>query len=323
MEKISIIVPVYNVELYLEQCLDSLVKQTFQDIKIIVINDGSTDNSQTIIDKFVLNFPDKVITAYKENGGLSSARNFGLEYAQGEYLGFIDSDDYIELDLYERMYDLIKEENADLIVCNIKYFYEDSSKQEFISKGLNNQWNTDPKKAALLSPMFAWNKLYKRDVFITNNLRYPLGLWHEDIPVTVKMIILSNKIVALDTVGVNYRQRENSIMNAKYNPKMHDIFKILDLTLTEVRHQDKLNKYHDEIEYLFIEHLLFYGAFRFLRSSGYNSLLPEAIRLIKNTFPNWRHNKYLQKLSLKNRVFIHTISPFTAKLYKMYLEKKK
>lgn len=323
MEKISIIVPVYNVESYVEQCLYSLVNQTFKDIKIIVVNDGSTDNSQNIIDNFIRDYPDKLIAVYKENGGLSSARNYGLRYAHGEYLGFVDSDDYVELDLYERMYNLVQKENADLIVCNIEYFYEDNSRHAFISRGLNDQWNSDYQKAALLSPLFAWNKLYKREIFMDNDLRYPQGLWHEDIPVTIKMIINTKKIIALDTVGIHYRQRENSIMNAKYNPKMHDIFKILNMTLTEVKQADKLIEYHDEIEYLFIEHLLFYGAFRFLRSNGYNKLLPEAVKLINNTFPSWRHNKYLHNLSLKNRVFIHTISPLTAKLYKMYLEKKK
>ena len=178
-------------------------RKEFQDIKIIFVNDGSTDRSQSVIDKFALNYPNKIQALYKDNGGLSSARNYGVSYAQGDYIGFIDSDDYVELDLYEKMYDLAQREKADLVVCDIEYFFEDKSMPAYVSNGLNNQWNTDPHKAALLSPMFAWNKLYKKDVFMSASLKYPLGLWHEDIPVTVKMIMVANKIVALNDLGIH------------------------------------------------------------------------------------------------------------------------
>ncbi|MDD2592093.1 MAG: glycosyltransferase [Erysipelotrichaceae bacterium] len=321
MEKVSIIVPVYNVESYLDECLTSLVNQSLNDIKIIIVNDGSTDSSQKIIDRYALRYPEKILALNKENGGLASARNFGLQYAQGEYVGFVDSDDYVDVNMYNEMYNLAIKNNADLVVCDLEYFFEYSNKEPFVSKGLNLSWNSDYHKAAILSPMFAWNKLYKKELFINNGIEYPVGLWYEDIPVTISFILLANKIVALDMVGVYYRQRENSIMKSKYNPKMHDIFKILKIALEKVKEAGLYELYHDELEYFFIEHLLFYGAFRFLRSDGYNRLIPEAINVIKDKFPNWRRNQYLKKLSFKNRFFINTISPITAYLYKIYLEK--
>ena len=102
--KVSIIIPVYGVEKYISKCLDSLVKQTLNDIEIIVVNDGTKDNSQKIIDKYVKKYPDKVKSFIKENGGQGSARNYGLKQANGDYIGYVDSDDYVELEMYEKLY---------------------------------------------------------------------------------------------------------------------------------------------------------------------------------------------------------------------------
>ena len=103
-KKVSIIVPVYGVEEWLERCMESLVHQTLQDIEIIVVNDGSPDNSQEIIDRYVKEYPDLVQGHIKENGGLSDARNYGLQYATGEYIAFVDSDDYVDVTMYEKLY---------------------------------------------------------------------------------------------------------------------------------------------------------------------------------------------------------------------------
>src|SRR5699024_7335683 len=115
MIKVSIIVPVYGVEEWLSRCLDSLVNQTLNDIEIIVVNDGSPDNSQAIIDEYERKYPDMVKGYQKENGGLSDARNYGMKYATGEYIAFVDSDDYVDLTMYEKLYLKAKEDNADAV----------------------------------------------------------------------------------------------------------------------------------------------------------------------------------------------------------------
>ncbi len=322
MKKISIIVPVYNVKQHLEQCLTSLVEQTFRDIRIIIVNDGSTDGSKEIINRFAINYPDLILAVEKENGGLSSARNYGLNYVETEYVGFIDSDDYAEKNMYQLMYEQAVSQDADLVVSDLRYFFEDDSVKPFVSKGLNIAWNEDHKKAALLSPMFAWNKLYRFKLFTELKLRYPLGLWYEDVPVSIKAIINANKIAWVQEVGVNYRQRANSIMQTKYNPKMHDIFKILQIMLDDLKQNDNLERYYDEIEYLFIEYLMYFGAFRFLRSGKHKEMLSKAFKMINDEFPKWRKNRYLEKIDLKNRFFIKTLSPLTAPFYCFYLEKR-
>ena len=125
--KISLIVPVYNVENYLEKCLNSLVNQTLQEIEILVINDGSTDNSQKIIEVFQNKFPQKIKAFTKENGGLSDARNFGIDRATGEFLAFVDSDDYVSVTMMEEMYGLAKKHEAEIVICNLQKVDENAS----------------------------------------------------------------------------------------------------------------------------------------------------------------------------------------------------
>ena len=126
-KKVSIIVPVYGVEEWLERCMESLVHQTLQDIEIIVVNDGSPDNSQEIIDRYVKEYPDLVQGHIKENGGLSDARNYGLQYATGEYIAFVDSDDYVDVTMYEKLYKKAIEEESDAVTC--AYFIVNEQKQ--------------------------------------------------------------------------------------------------------------------------------------------------------------------------------------------------
>ena len=118
--KISVIVPIYNVENYLEKCLNSLVNQTLPEIEILVINDGSTDNSQKIIDVFQNKFPQKIKAFAKENGGLSDARNFGIDRAIGKFIAFVDSDDYVSATMMEEMYGLAKKNEAEIVICNLQ-----------------------------------------------------------------------------------------------------------------------------------------------------------------------------------------------------------
>ena len=120
MKKVSVIVPVYNVENYITKCLESLVSQTLQDMEIIIVNDGSTDNSQQIIDNFVKKYPEKIKAFIKDNGGLSDARNFGIDRAIGEFIGFVDSDDYVTPTMFEQMYLLGKKNNAEMVICNLQ-----------------------------------------------------------------------------------------------------------------------------------------------------------------------------------------------------------
>ena len=139
--KVSVIVPVYNVDKYLRKCLDSLVNQTLKEIEIIVINDGSTDGSQRIIDEYQNTYPDIIRGFIKSNGGLSDARNYGLPFCRGEYIGFVDSDDYVDKRMYELMYTKASEDDSDMVTCDYYMVYGEGKKQlvrsrSFESKGI-------------------------------------------------------------------------------------------------------------------------------------------------------------------------------------------
>lgn len=316
--KVSVIVPVYNVEKYLAKCLDSLVMQTLEDIEIIVVNDGTKDNSQMIIDQYVGNYPTKVFSYIKENGGLGDARNYGLQYAHAEYIGFVDSDDYVSSDMYKKLYNKAINEDADLVLCDIEYVWENSHERKFLS-GFKQIEGIDCSKSVFLSPLFAWNKLYRKDLFINYNLSYPERLWYEDIPVTIPLFAVANKISYVNEVLIYYVQRDSSIMASKNTKKMRDIFIVLEQVYAEYQKFNLIDKYKPELEYLFIEQLMLYGSFRFYRSKESFKLMSESLNMMNKYFPNWRNNEYLKTMHKHYQFYLKTINLYTMIFYKLYV----
>ena len=176
MTKISVIVPVYNVEKYLSKCLDSLANQTLKDIEIIIVNDGSPDNSQKIIDEYVKKY-NNMKSYIKENGGLSDARNFGIKKATGEYISFLDSDDYVTHDMYERMYEKAISNNFDIVVCDLNYVTDDKITKIYsrIEKDTDNI-----KKEMLDIYPSACNKIFKKELF-DSGIEFKKGVLFEDV----------------------------------------------------------------------------------------------------------------------------------------------
>ena len=153
MPKVSVIVPFYNVEGYIEKCLETLVNQTLKDIEIILVNDGSKDRSIDIVKKFLKQYPEKIVYLEKENGGLSDARNFAIPYARGEYIAFLDSDDYVEKDMYQLMYDMAQKEKSDMVECDFFWNYPDKVKTDVGEKYEGTA------EALTKIRVVAWNKL--------------------------------------------------------------------------------------------------------------------------------------------------------------------
>ena len=250
MPKISIIVPVYNVEKYIDKCLSSLTEQTLQDIEIIIVNDGTLDNSEKIIEKYVIKYPSKIKYYEKKNGGLSSARNYGLEYATGEYIAFLDSDDYVETNMYEEMYNLAKKENADMVECNFIWEWE-YGKQIFDKR---REYKT--KEEMMKKPrVVAWNKIYKREILNKYKIRFPEGLIYEDMEFFYKLLPHLNKISYINKYLVHYIQRDDSI-TSKQTERVENIFKILDNIFDYYIDQNLYNKYKKELKYMSIRILL-------------------------------------------------------------------
>jgi glycosyltransferase involved in cell wall biosynthesis len=316
--QVSVIVPMYNVENYIKECLDSLVNQTLKDMEVIVVNDGSTDGGVEIVESYCKKYPDLIRLVHKENGGLSDARNYGIPYAKGKYIGFLDSDDYVESTMYEKMSKKL-DEGYDVVVCDIEYFYEDSD-NKWILKGLSD-WNIENiSKRALLSPMFAWNKLYKAKYFKEENYRYPLNTWYEDLPVTTLIFAKTDKIGHVNEALVHYRQREGSIMSATRSKRLFEIFNVMKMVRDNFKKQNLYDEYKDELEYLHIEHLRLYGMFRFIRSSLFKDLYKESDKTMNTYYPNWKDNKYINNLSLKNIVFLKYFNLTTNVIFKLFIK---
>ncbi|MDD2362407.1 MAG: glycosyltransferase family 2 protein [Oscillospiraceae bacterium] len=212
--EVSVIVPVYNVEMYLDRCLNSLVNQTLKNIEIIIVNDGSSDNSQNIIDGFML-YDRNIISITKVNSGLSDARNVGIEKASGEYIGFVDSDDYIDHTMFEKLYSKASDENADIVVCGYYGINDETKRVKVCQTGDMTYYDKslfqEPSLLYINEP-FACNKLFRRSLFICSGIRFPSGLIFEDIPTVYSLFTKAKTISKVDEPLYYYIQkREGAI----------------------------------------------------------------------------------------------------------------
>lgn len=219
---ISVVIPVYNVEAYIEECIKSLMNQTFKQIEMIFIDDGSTDNSGKICD-FYAEEDERIKVLHTTNQGLSAARNKGIECANGKYIAFVDSDDYVSSEWLARLYDAITKKQADIAECNFIYKY---GSKEINSRKMKESV-VDSKEAmhGLLVPPYlgyvnAWNKLYKSELF--QEIRFPEGKIHEDEYTTYKLLYTAKAVVYIDEYLYFYRQREKSIINSSFSEKKMD-----------------------------------------------------------------------------------------------------
>lgn len=227
--KISIIVPIYNVEKYISKCIDSIINQTYRDLEIILVDDGSPDKCGIICDKYA-SFDKRIIVIHKQNGGLSSARNAGLDVATGSYVGFVDSDDWIESTMYEEMISMFDNDGVDLVECGINLISDrsiklyEAGKNEIISGHDALFMHLDLlKRGDQTMPRTAvWSKLFRKDFW--NDRRFPNGKIHEDYMLTVEALYYANK-VALVKKGLLNHLIDNpcSIVNTRFSSR--DLFK--------------------------------------------------------------------------------------------------
>lgn len=302
MKKVSVIIPVYNVENYLRKCLDSLVNQTLKDIEIIVVNDGTLDNSQEIIDEYVKKYPKKVVSIIQENGGQGAARNTGLLHAKGEYIGYVDSDDYVEENMYEELYKKAKEEDSDIVICGnnvVKENYELFSKE-------------DVDKEFLLGKMAVWNKIYKKNIIVDNKIQFRSKVWYEDLDFTMKVYFSSKKISYVDKPLYNYLLREGSTMNNNNIKRNLELIEAFDSLIDYCKDKKIYNKAKDEIEFLCIYHMYIFATTRVLNTNNKYKDKIEIINKFKNyinsNFPNFKQNKYLYLLPKRRKLIYNLIN---------------
>lgn len=223
---VSVVVPVYNVEKYLKKCVNSILCQTYKNIEIILVDDGSTDNCPKICDEFKIK-DNRVVVIHKKNGGLSDARNFGINEASGSFITFVDSDDFIMPDMIEYLYNICEEYNSDFSVCqsvrcdetgSIKCLCSDIEKENIIVFEGKNKMDAYLKTNCIHTT--TWSKLY--DIKLFNDIRFPKGKIHEDAFTTYILVNNAGKIVVTSKTGYVYRVNPTGIMNSKFSNKNLD-----------------------------------------------------------------------------------------------------
>lgn len=228
VEKIvSVIVPIYNVENYLCNCIDSILRQTYFRLEIILIDDGSPDNCGLICDDYAKK-DERIKVVHKENGGLSDARNVGIRIATGEYITCIDSDDYISNDFVEYLINIMNESDADISICGFLKTIKMNENEQGNSCTIKVYKPEDALEAMLYAQDFttsAWGKLYKRELF--DDVEYPVGKYSEDMFTTYKLINKSKKIICSDRICYYYLHRTGSILNSTYSPRHLDVLEAL------------------------------------------------------------------------------------------------
>ena len=242
MALISIIVPVYNVEKYLVKCIESLIGQTLKDIEIILVNDGSTDQSGDICDKYKIK-DKRIKVIHKKNGGLSDARNTGIDIAIGKYIAFVDSDDWVDMQMFKKMYEMANKNKVDIVQCNYIEAYDENNigfyELEHITKYTSEQILEELYGQNYVKTVVVWNKIYKRELF--EDIRFPKGKLHEDEFTIHKILYKAKSIIDTNVPMYYYRQRADSIMNSKFSIKRLDLIEALEERRKFFK-ENKLNK---------------------------------------------------------------------------------
>lgn len=284
MPKVSIIVPVYNASKYLVKCLDTLTRQTLKDIEIILINDGSTDDSAYICDKYSkLDLRIKVL--HKMNEGVSKARNVGINIAQGDYIGFVDSDDWIELDMYENLYNSCVNNKADISIIGIKEINED---MKVCNLYIPNDSNI--KFSDILKRAYPCNKIFKKELFYNNKLFFKEGRYFEDLELIPKLYLNSKNVTYVEKVGYNYLQRSDSITGIRDEKILDNMW-----AYTQLKKFLIDNNYYNRYEVEYIKGI--YNAKHMYRNVLYEYKLTFLIKKYKTI------NQYFKDMGYINRKF--------------------
>ena len=307
MPKISVVIPVYNVEEYLKKCVDSVLSQTETDFECILVNDGSTDNSGALCDE-IAKQDSRIRVIHQENTGLGGARNTGIREAKSDWLLFIDSDDYIEPQTLDLTLKEAEKTDADMVIFAIRSVNDAGKQLAVLNDSVEHRRVYSPQKDTFLlkGMVTACNRICKKSLFTDFNIYFPSKVWYEDIRTTTKLLAHSKQVVYIENVLYNYLMREGSItknVNADRNSEILEAFE-------DILSYFKANKlyeiYRDELCFLTIFHLYITASVRVLMVDPKHSLLGKFSDYMKKNFPTYRSCKYLFELD-RNKKLILTL----------------
>lgn len=294
MPKVSVIVPVYNAGKWLNAMLNCLVNQTLEDIEFIIVNDGSTDNSSDIIKLYFDNYPKKFKVLNQENKGQSAARNLGIECAQGEYIGFIDADDEITYDMFEKLYKKAVSDNFDIVTCGVRMIYP--NKEIIVKTGV--PFDTNNIKAVFNSMyVLVTNKIYKKTLF-NGNLRFKEGYLFEDVIFNYMILPKVLKMGIVEEPLYYYYKREGST-SMVFDERLYQIINNWDIILDYYRENNLYDEYLDLLEYSYVRYSFATFIKRLAKCGNrkeFKNGLKHAITKVRKNFPNYKNNPYFKGL---------------------------
>ena len=310
--KLSIIVPVYNAEKHLHNSLNSLVKQALENYEVILIDDGSTDNSKKILDSFQKEYPDIIRVIHTENKGAANARNIGLDLATGEYVGFFDSDDFVAVDMYDKLYRLAKKENADIAVCG--YYIVSNTNIRSFQNGNTDQYGKsiyENPSIFIYGVPYLWNKIFKRSMIVDNNIRFNKLRIFEDLDFTYRLYFLANKIVKYDQPLYYYMRIGEETLTSEFNERFFDIIPAIKSLVDFTKGKNSYDDFKDYILYTCLNHM-------YLRMNvpikPSNLMLKykyidECFAYLDSEFPSWKQHRIYFEYKKHNKTL------YTSKLY--------
>ena len=289
---LSIVLPVFNVEKYLERCIKSILEGTYKDLELVIVNDGTKDDSENIIIRYLEKY-NNITYIVKENGGLSHARNVGYTYAKGEYIAFFDSDDYIEKDMYEKLMAKVKDYNYDIVVCDLYMEYEQTGKKIYVSSNVEKEYkdveednNEINIRKEIMENIYiaVHNKIYKKELIektFENGMPFVNGMYYEDIVYTYSILQNTRSISFVKEPLYYYVQRIGSISN-NYDKKLYDIITSVEMLIENAVENNRFEDYKEILEYIGIRYM--YGTFmkriaktknKKIYLEGYNRVIQE------------------------------------------------
>lgn len=294
--KITIVIACYNVEKYIAECIQSIQKQTYPHFEVLLVDDGSTDQTATIIQEEIKE-DKRFHYYYKENGGVSSARNYGLDRAKGEYISFIDSDDYLEDTYLENLYQEIQEKNVDFTICSIKRIYPNKVTYHHMTK----------EDVYLAKFPAMWNKLCKLSLLKDNKIRFPENIWYEDLLVGAEVFISAKSFSIVDEFLHNYRQQEGSLVR-RADDRIFDIYQIMEEIKSFAKKKRIYQKYRQNIEFMNLYHILIGTTYRASFHQHFSKeMIQEICEHVEKEYPNWYQNRYISTLPISYRTYLYII----------------
>ncbi len=305
--KLSVIIPVYNTRKLVRKCIDSILAQKFKGIEIILVDDGSTDDSLEILREYEKKYPESIVVLTKKNGGQGSARNLGLRIAKGDYITFVDSDDTIAEGMYQEMYDMAIKEKCDIVICGVQDYYEKNGYRN--NRSLFNKKNIPISEAIVHSIPAVWNKIYKKSLFKGENMFFNESNWYEDFPLSMQLLMKAKKVCYIDKPFYQYYHRIRSSIHNDNIVRNLDIIKDYKEVVNFATKYNYYNKYDEEIHYLLLKEVYISTINRVIRTNNPASDKRKIIKEIKKYCKeaHLRKTKYFKEMPRAFRLSYYLI----------------